>query len=467
MPSYRDWAAMVALGLSASVGTSWVYSADALTRVPKAATPAATTPASSDPKVFDLEVIRERYPDRTVKVERHASQDSNLNYVNHGPWTMWDPAGNMMAKGEYWQGKRHGEWKRWHLDSEATHPENLPGAGGAKNDPLSGEEFKEFKRPLTSTATFVEDKLVGLWSVVDADGKAVFSVELDRDVPQGKTSIYYPNGTKRREIDFKQGVVHGEWLEFDASGNPTRKDHYIDGRREAEASTKFDSGEKSSEGTYLYAKEIVKVDLNWWTGGMKLAVTGTEGKTIKQGKWEYWYEDGGKRCEAEYVDDKPIGRHTWWYRNGQKESEGEFVDGLAQGTWMYWHDNGQKAAQGDYFNGNKVGRWVRWGDDGKVVENKEHSVPDARMIQQAQQMQGNPPPQMIPYNGLQPTPVNGVQQPTSVESSGLQPIPETVTPVQGLQPQPNVPYVMQGQPVPQYVQPQRSASKNKGLFWKR
>ena len=39
------------------------------------------------------ETITEKYPNRKVKIERQVVQDDERNYVNHGPWKMWDPNG--------------------------------------------------------------------------------------------------------------------------------------------------------------------------------------------------------------------------------------------------------------------------------------------------------------------------------------------------------------------------------------
>lgn len=454
MPTYRDFAMSLALGWAVSSGGTAARAADAVDAPSGQTSP---TPAAEATKAIDLEVIRERYPDRTVKIERHVVQDGNLNYVNHGPWTMWDPSGTVLAKGEYWQGKRHGEWKRYYIEGADGHPQDLPGRDPERKDvSFDAPEFKGFKKPFTSSATFVEDKVVGTWSIADADGKTVLSIDLDRNVPQGKAVWYFASGNKQREVDFKQGAVDGEWREWDAEGNQLRNDHYIEGRRQAEAVTKFDSGEKSSEGTYLYAKESIAVDFDWWTGNFKMQVAGAEGKPIKQGKWNYWYEDGGKRCEAEYVDDKPVARHSWWYRNGQKECEGEFIDGRSQGTWTYWHENGQKAAQGDYHNGIKVGKWIRWSLEGKVAESKDHPYQDA---------------------GLQPVPTARTFQPSTVPAPVVTyPNPatlQTVSPAQSLQPVPSNVQVINPQsfqqPSQQYPQgfqpvPQVSRKKGGGIF---
>src|SRR5438045_1411801 len=43
----------------------------------------------------EVETIQERYPNRTVKVERQVIQDSAGNYINHGTWSQWDERGRL------------------------------------------------------------------------------------------------------------------------------------------------------------------------------------------------------------------------------------------------------------------------------------------------------------------------------------------------------------------------------------
>ena len=61
----------------------------------------------------EVEVIRERYPDGKVKVERQVALDANGNYVNHGPWKLYSPSEVVVAEGQYDMGKRVGNWTRW------------------------------------------------------------------------------------------------------------------------------------------------------------------------------------------------------------------------------------------------------------------------------------------------------------------------------------------------------------------
>jgi hypothetical protein len=59
-----------------------------------------------------IEVIRERYPDGVVKIEREVTMDAGGNYVNHGAWRMWKRTGELVAEGHYELGKRVGPWTR-------------------------------------------------------------------------------------------------------------------------------------------------------------------------------------------------------------------------------------------------------------------------------------------------------------------------------------------------------------------
>lgn len=318
------------------------------------------------------EVVKERYPNRAVKVERHIAQDENQNFVNHGPWTMWDPTGNVIAKGTYHSGQRAGEWKRWHFASEAK--QGVAQASTSDiSDVLDTSDFEAFKRPFVSTATFSEDKISGLWSLVDSEGRSMFSVDLDKNVLNGKAVWWHSTGKKRREIDFHNGVAEGEWKEWDETGKTLRSDRYLDGSRLAEATVAYDGGAKAAAGVYLHPKETLKVDLDWWIGLIGLSVTATDGKPMKQGRWQFWFEDGELKCEGEFLDDKPIGSHIWWFANGQKQCEGNYMDGQPEGLWVHWHENGIRSAQGEYKDGKRVGRWMQWDSDGKVAQSAQQT----------------------------------------------------------------------------------------------
>ncbi len=92
-------------------------------------------PGTSDSDDQKSEVIKERFPDGSIKIEREVTQDAAGNYLNHGVWKMWDQKGNLVVQGQYRYGNRTGNWIRWYRSvSEAPLLTQAP--------------YKNFRRPV-------------------------------------------------------------------------------------------------------------------------------------------------------------------------------------------------------------------------------------------------------------------------------------------------------------------------------
>src|SRR5262245_42382882 len=64
---------------------------------------------NADPSVMgEVEMVRERYPDGAIKIERQMTLDRDGNYVNHGGWKMFSTNGDVLAEGQYHFGQRVG-----------------------------------------------------------------------------------------------------------------------------------------------------------------------------------------------------------------------------------------------------------------------------------------------------------------------------------------------------------------------
>src|SRR5215207_7339187 len=44
----------------------------------------------------EIELVRERYADGKVRVERQVTLNNDGNYVNHGTWKMYSPSGDVV-----------------------------------------------------------------------------------------------------------------------------------------------------------------------------------------------------------------------------------------------------------------------------------------------------------------------------------------------------------------------------------
>ncbi len=73
---------------------------------------------------------------------------------------------------------------------------------------------------------------------------------------QGKSTWYYPNGHKMREIDYTAGQLDGQWREWGSNNSLTMNETYQDGRRLAKKAEKYPNGQPKLEGTFLFAREV-------------------------------------------------------------------------------------------------------------------------------------------------------------------------------------------------------------------
>lgn len=313
-----------------------------------------------------VEVIRVRYPNRRVKIERHVTQDAQRNYINQGPWTMWDPQGTMLGKGQYRYGKLHGKWIRWFVNADPKQ--------------FTGRLYEGFEQPFVQEATFIDGQVHGEWKTFDAKNRKISSWSFERDQLHGKVTWWHPSGRKSREENYRYGILDGNLMKWKADGSELSKDTYKAGRKFARYVKTNSAGDKLIEGYYLHAAELTQTSYDWWNGTIKIELVGKEGAKEREGNWIYWHSNGGRHFEGNFEKDRPVGQHIWWYPNGQKRLAGEFLNGKQHGPWVWWYANGQKYIEGHYVAGVQTGTWIKWQEDGRVVEVQEDPDPNRREV---------------------------------------------------------------------------------------
>ncbi len=320
-----------------------------------AAEAAPITPITPDESL--AETIRERYPNGSVRIERGVTQDDQSNYVNHGPWKMWDDRGTLIAEGHYRHGQRHGTWNRWYRTGEAALLNEAP--------------YNQFQGPFISQAIFNNGRLHGNWTIFDSKQQKISEVEYADGLRHGIATWWYANGRKMQEFVYREGAIDGELLQWDATAKLIAKDTYQMGRKLASKVTFYDAGQKKTEGLYLHAQLSVASADDWWNA--KPAVYTQQGKDERHGPWTAWHPNTQIQLEGKFHHDNEVGRFTWWYANGQKALEGEYVSGKQTGQWTWWHENGLKKIEGGFQDGHPIGAWMWWQDDGKVAQKADFS----------------------------------------------------------------------------------------------
>ncbi|NIP85292.1 MAG: hypothetical protein GTO03_06935 [Planctomycetales bacterium] len=329
---------------------------------------AAADPQPADAPAGKVEVIRERHPNRAVKVEREVIRDANDNYVNHGSWRMWDEKGNMVAKGTYNHGQQTGEWTAWYA---------------ARANPIFQQQpFNEFVGPFTSHASFQAGQLHGTWTIYDGKKRKVFEFHYADGVRHGTCTRIYSNGRKMEEIQYEHGQLEGAFRQWTPDGRLVRDDVYEKGRTVGRKMAHYRDGRKKSEAEFLLAKQELAGSDDWWK--ISLATTVKRGEDEKHGPWRTWYPSGQLQVQANYHHNRPSGEMpwSWWYENGQRAVEGPYVEGQQQGTWTWWHPNGQKKLAGSYVSGEPSGKWIWWKTDGMVLQKIDFSAVSRDLVEE-------------------------------------------------------------------------------------
>jgi antitoxin component YwqK of YwqJK toxin-antitoxin module len=304
----------------------------------------------------EIELVRERYPDGAIKIERQTTLDRDGNYVNHGAWKMFTPKGDVIAEGQYQFGQRTGLWIRWH---------------GRNDSPLFNEfPFNQFKAPYMSQASFTNGVLDGEWIITDASDHKCSQISLKNGKRHGMAITWLPNGKVLRQATYEDGVPVGELLEANSrTGELERAATFVEGRRLITRTTEYPGRQqKKTETTYLAAPTVEQSSDEFWN--VRMAKYATEGSDLRHGLARAWYANGQPEQEGAYQYGKKTGTFTFWHENGQVAATGEYRDDQPVGLWVWWHENGQKSAIGRYQRGLLTGEWRWWDEAGKLT--KQH-----------------------------------------------------------------------------------------------
>jgi antitoxin component YwqK of YwqJK toxin-antitoxin module len=255
----------------------------------------------SPTELIKLEVVKEYYPDGTVKVlqtfkngieqgvRREYNEDGSVkacslfdkgikvaegivkeNGKNDGPWKELYPNGQLKAEGTYTNGVKTGEWKYYHPNG------NIEQTG-----------------KYTS-----EGKLTGKWT------------------------WYYPSGNILREENYLKGLADGLMTEFTEEGSIVAEGEFIEGMEDGPWI--FQNGEHREEGNFSYG--------------------------LRNGIWKY-YDGESLKFEGEFVDDNPNGKHIFYWDNGKVKDEINYRMGIKDGDWKKYDSEGLLYLVISYENG--------------------------------------------------------------------------------------------------------------------
>lgn len=68
----------------------------------------------------------------------------------------------------------------------------------------------------------------------------------------------------------------------------------------------------------------------------------------RNGKWDYWYENGQLWSTCEYQEGRKHGKSAVYYPNGQVRYSGEYENDKPKGKWLFFEEDGKLASEKEY-----------------------------------------------------------------------------------------------------------------------
>lgn len=255
------------------------------------------------------------------------------NGVPHGFWEI-DSGGHIHSvklSGMFDNGKKVGKWiKRessYHGGLQALHTLTY------RNDTLI-DSVREYTLEYEEKLTSEEDENRFRASLeVHMEKYFKESKNIAHTLPkmkykqtQGAFTGHWSTGIKREEGTFKDGKLHGYYVNYTKKGKPWSTCNLLNGIKNGVAKTYFwNSPYLSHLENYkngkLNGENIVK------HGNGKRAAISSYRNNALHGSFKSWYKNGRRREQCVYKNGKRNGRSLYWYENGELRQDVTYVNG--------------------------------------------------------------------------------------------------------------------------------------------
>ena len=207
------------------------------------------------------------------------------------------------------------------------------------------------------------------------------------NLKQGIWKEFYPNGTVKKEMRYRDDKLDGYLKIFEPDGNLAKAEKYVDGVLQVNVAelvkldvktTYYESGKKKTSGTYKdglaegftrkFSEEGEIIGSELFKDGYKIGEGIYDARGYKQGKWKEFYITGELKAEGEYINDKKIGEWIYYHQNGKIEQRGKYdKNNKPTGDWKWYYESGNILRTESFIRGLPEGVMVEYTDSSEVV----------------------------------------------------------------------------------------------------
>lgn len=301
--------------------------------------------------------------------------------------------GNLTSEGLYdVSGGKKGTWK--YYDNNG----NLKSTGNYENDRAQGKYISYYPDGNTEwEGNYKYDTLVGYYVSYHKNGSMENQGGYKNGEQQGEWRFYYPDGNLESINYLHQGTFHGKQEYFGVEGELTKialykrddliaetfykKDgtefqiiNYTPSKKDTLLVLKHFNGKASTETTYIHDVMHGPYTAYFFDGSLQGKGQFLNG--MKNGTWNWYFENGKPNVAAKYVLDLLDGKFIRYYENGQIEDDDFYELGMRSGDWKSYYEDGALYSNTSYVNDKVHGRKEFYSPTGKLqlVRFYDHGV---------------------------------------------------------------------------------------------
>ncbi len=329
------------------------------------------------------------------------SQGNRKNFELDSLWNFYNEDGNIILEINYKKGKKNG-FRTTYQGNEIT-KENFI------DDIKQGYTLVYFtNNKIKNKTPFVNGLEEGIARDYDKNGNIVQLITYKKGYVLNRERInrydadtlahgswkWFSDDETIVLIDgnFKHGLKHGYFKEYDQKGNLLSATKYVDGEKfeKAEELQKLDirtdyypNGKIKVVATYTKdgVPEGVRREYNE-NGDVQKSFIFRFGKLIgegiftdaghKQGNWKEYYIDGKLQAVGNYINNLREGIWKYYYKNGQLEEIGKYIAGEPDSVWTWYHKNGKILREENFYNGLPDGLLTEYDRNENLITQGEY-----------------------------------------------------------------------------------------------
>ncbi|MEZ4999861.1 MAG: hypothetical protein R2727_04070 [Bacteroidales bacterium] len=336
------------------------------------------------------------------------SEGRRRNFMLDSVWVFYTQTGDTLEKIDYLYGKKSGYYLKYKRD-------NLRGLYVWSrelyaNDRREGTAYQYYPDgSVNITIPYNDGKKDGLSKEYDREGRLITLYEYNDDflisrqrinrtdkdgLKQGDWKEFYPDGKIKRELYYKNDLLHGYYREFNQAGIPVVTMLYdngviveenVDDDPEIEIINRYDeNGNLVYSGPYRgdvpvgihreYNQQgAVSNSYIYNDSGTMMSAGIVDEEGNRQGPWRIFYEGGAVKETGSYLNNRRSGEWKFYSIDGKLVQVGGYRNGREEGTWIWYYDSGEMLREEDYYQGKRDGKFVEYAINGEILCSGEYA----------------------------------------------------------------------------------------------